>query len=96
MSDAVVERCGWRGTHEITKEPRYDACGRPVNNTVTTEPCGGPSSVGYSWGLYELAYAGSYNSDRYIHRLNRPSESYVRITWKNRVRMEPFLSLTIA
>lgn len=55
----------------VQNEPRYDAYGRPVN-TVAPEPCVGPSSVGYSSGLYEPAYAESYNSDRYIHTLNRP------------------------
>jgi hypothetical protein len=54
-------------------EPQYDAYGRPVvANTAATTPCVGPTSVGYSSGLYAPAYADSYNSDRNIHTWNRP------------------------
>jgi hypothetical protein len=58
-------------------EPQYDAYGRPVNtpvnnNVVATNPCVGPTSVGYSNGLYAPAYAESYGSDRYAHTYNHP------------------------
>jgi hypothetical protein len=60
--------------YSTQSEPQYDAYGRPVNNsvnnTVAANPCVGPTSVGYSNGLYAPAYAQSYNSDRYIHSYN--------------------------
>src|SRR5579864_854365 len=48
-------------------EPQYDAYGRPVtaavnNNTAEPNPCVGPTSVGYSNGMYAPAYAESYGN----------------------------------
>ena len=60
--------------YSTQSEPQYDAYGRPVNvnNTVAANPCVGPTSVGYSNGLYAPTYAESYGSDRYIHSYNHP------------------------